>query len=351
MDPLSDVDGEKVVWSVLGLGITALAAFVAYSFVGAIVVGLFLYYATRPANEWLEKRFDHSRVNAVLTLSIVGVPMLLVLAYAGFTLAGELDRLLGTLGVSGYESVLGPYADVASGMSLQNLAGVARDTLPRLLEAASSVVTWALRLFVVVTVAYYLLREDGEIADWFRRTFGDDYGAVEFMEGVDDDLTTIYTGNLITIAITGLIAAGVYYALDFVAPAGTGVAYPVLQGLLTGVATIIPAIGIKLVYFPYTAYLLWASVTGRGGPLWFPVLFFATVVVAVDWFPDFIVRSYVSKGDINMGLMMLTYVLGAVAFGWYGVFLGPIVLVAFIHFARAVLPNLLDDGSTELVTE
>jgi len=52
-----------------------------------------------------------------------------------------------------------------------------------------------------------------------------------------------------------------------------------------------------------------------------------------------------------MGLMVLTYVLGAVAFGWYGVFFGPIVLVSLLHFARSVVPNLLADRPDELVTE
>ena len=100
----------------------------------------------------------------------------------------------------------------------------------------------------------------------------------------------------------------------------------------------------KLIYVPYTGYLLWRSVVVDATSIWFPVSFFVATFVLVDAFPDFFIRSYVSSGDINMGLMMLTYVLGAVAFGWYGVFFGPIVLVFFIHFSRDILPGLLEDG-------
>ena len=47
-----------------------------------------------------------------------------------------------------------------------------------------------------------------------------------------------------------------------------------------------------------------------------------------------------------MGLMLLTYVLGAIAFDWYGVFFGPIILVAFTNFAREIFPVLLDRGAS-----
>jgi len=83
------------------------------------------------------------------------------------------------------------------------------------------------------------------------------------------------------------------------------------------------------------------------GSLWFPVVFFlVTVVVVDDVIPDFFIRSYVSKGELNMGLLLLTYVLGVVAFGWYGVFFAPIVLVVFIHFVRDILPVLLGSDAT-----
>lgn len=160
-------------------------------------------------------------------------------------------------------------------------------------------------------------------------------------ERVDDDLRTIYTGNLITIGLTGLIAVAVYYVLAVVASAEPGVEFPVLLGLLTDVFTLIPTLGVKLIYFPYTGYLAWLAVSGGGGQLRFPVVFFVVTLVFVDVSPNFVVRSYVSKGELNMGLLLLTYVLGAVAFGWYGIFFPPIVLGVFVHFARDVLPVLL----------
>ena len=99
------------------------------------------------------------------------------------------------------------------------------------------------------------------------------------------------------------------------------------------------------------AYLLAISLTGDSLSLWVPVAFFVLTFVVVDAFPDIVIRTYVSKGHINMGLMLLAYVLGTIAFGWYGLFLGPLVLVVFIHFVRRVLPNLVEASAFRFVTD
>jgi hypothetical protein len=38
---------------------------------------------------------------------------------------------------------------------------------------------------------------------------------------------------------------------------------------------------------------------------------------------------------------MFAFVLGPVLFGWYGLFLGPLLLVLIAHFVRLALPELL----------
>lgn len=338
-------------WAIAGLCIFLLVSYVLFSFVGAIVLGLFLYYATRPVYRWLSPRFDHPDLNAFVTLMTVGLPLLLILAYAALVGVRELDTLFDQANLDQFRSMLEPYVDVAEltdpGQLIERFSGRASE----LASLTAVAFTWLLRIFVAIAVAFYLLRDDENIAAWARQSFHEKYGVVSFLEGVDDDLDTIYTGNLITIGATGLIAIAVYLGLSFVSPPSITVAAPILLGLLTAVATLIPAIGMKLVYVPYVGYLVWQTVTTPEAPLWFPVVFLVVTVVAIDSFPDIVIRSYISKGQINMGLIMLSYVLGAVAFGWYGVFLAPVVLVVFLHFAHRVFPNLLDPAATRIVTD
>ncbi|EMA70749.1 hypothetical protein C461_00632 [Halorubrum aidingense JCM 13560] len=339
---------KSVVWILIGVLLTVVVSLILYSFIGALVVGVFLYYATRPIYRWVDQRTGHPDLSAVITLLTVGLPVLLILAYAAFIGIREVDQFFAVADLGQPRTVLEPYVDLVSENSEQGVLGVLRNNLARVGGFAAGVMTWLLRLFVIFTLAFYLLRDDHKIERWFRRCFENQPSAVTFMEQVDDDLTTIYTGNLITIGASGILAVIVYYGLDLVAPAGTGVQFPILLGLLTGVATLIPSVGTKLVYFPYTGYLVWQSVSSGETPLWFPVVFFLVTVVVVDTVPDIFIRSYVSKGELNMGLILLMYVLGAVAFGWYGVFVAPIVLVVFIHFVRDILPVLL--GSEAMTT-
>lgn len=339
---------KLLAWILVGVLITVVVAFVLYSFVGAIIVGIFLYYATRPIYRWVDQWTEYPDLSAIITLLTVGLPIIFILAYATFIAILEVDEFFAVADLEQLRTVLEPYVGLVSGTDGQGILGLLRDNASRVQGVASSITSWLLRLFVIFTLAFYLLRDDHKIARWFRQSFKNHPSAITFMERVDADLTTIYTGNLITVGVTGLLAVGVFYGLDLAAPTGTAVQFPILLGLLTGVATLIPAIGIKLIYFPYTGYLVWQSVARGVVPLWFPVVFFLVTLIIVDVVPDIFIRSYVSKGELNMGLMLLTYVLGAAAFGWYGIFFAPIVLVVFIHFLRDILPVLL--GSDEAIT-
>jgi len=345
-----DLDPATVGWATAGLLILLVVGYVLYSFLGAILLGLFLYYATRPVYRWLDERFGHPDVNAFLTLLTVGLPILLILGYASLVAINELDQLLDQANLEQLRGLIRPYVDLASLTDPQEILGRFSGSVPELVSILGAAFTWTIRIFVAITVAFYLLRDDRKIADWLGNSFHREYGVVSFLGGVDDDLTTIYTGNLITIGATGLIATVVYYGFSLFAPPSVDVVAPILLGLLTGVATLIPAVGIKIIYVPYVAFLTYQAVTANA-PLWYPAVFLVVIVLIVDSFPDIVIRSYVSKGEINMGLIMLSYVLGAMTFGWYGVFLAPVVLVVFLHFAHRVLPNLLDPADTRLVTD
>ena len=351
MDGPPEVRPERLTWAVLGLAITAVVAYVVYAFVGAIVTGLFLYYATRPVERHLTRRFGHSGVGAAVSLMAVGIPFLLVLAYAGLVGARELNQLARTYQLEQVQSILQPYASVPSVPRPREIVGFLRDNAGSLLASLGAAAIWAGRFFVALVVAYYLLKDDEGVSTWFRRSLGEDHDAVRFLDGVDDDLDTIYTGNLLTVVITAVVAAATFYAFDFLAPGSPTIGYPFLLGLLVGLFTLFPVVGMKAIWIPYAAVLFVRSVATNAFPIWVPVAFVVVTAFVVDFLPDIFVRSYVSKGSINMGLMLLAYTLGVIVFGWYGLFLGPLVLVVFLHFAERVFPNVVDRGSVRLVDD
>lgn len=174
MDDARDLFPANVGWSIVGLVVFALIAIVVYALVGAIVLGLFLYYATRPVYRWLDARLDHSDVNAAVTLMLVGVPILVVLAYAELVGVQELDRLLGRAGRERLRTALRPYVDVARLSDPKTLPSRLDERVPQILGLVDAVLSWFLRVFVAFTVAFYLLRDDRAIARWARRSFHGD---------------------------------------------------------------------------------------------------------------------------------------------------------------------------------
>ena len=143
--PLTERHG-RIAWAVVGGIVVLSVGYVLYAFVGAIVVGIFLYYATRPVYRWLDTRIDHPDLTAVITLLVVGLPFLLVSGYAVFVGAQELDRFLASASLerlrAALETALGAIAFGWYGVFFAPIVLVffihfARDVLPSLLAGTT----------------------------------------------------------------------------------------------------------------------------------------------------------------------------------------------------------------------
>lgn len=325
---------------------------------GAFIVGLFLYYASRPVYRRLVQRITHPDVAVTVTLILYVLPLLIIFMYGIWVAAHQLSQLLSPSLLADVNRLLGTSIQWSTlqhpsqllwtvvtnpqRAPLNPLQGMflgQGNPLKTLFGVAFYV---GLRFFLIVTFAFYFLRDDQKISRWVASTLGEDSTVVDYLQRVDHQLWTIYFGNMMTIAATAIVAVVTFTALGFLAPSGLGVSSPVLLGLLVGVGTIVPVVGMKIVWVPYTAYLMLVAVRLPAVPIWFPVVFFVVTLVVVDMFPDIVIRSYASARETHMGLVLLAYVLGSIAFGWYGIFLGPIILVLALQFGRHIFPRFVD---------
>ncbi|WP_336038006.1 AI-2E family transporter [Halobacterium yunchengense] len=350
MSPFESIERSRAAWWVLAAALAGAVAFTVYTYVGTFVLGVFLYYATRPVYRRLRRWVRPPTVAALVALLTLAVPALLLVGYTTAVGLQELDAALAAqdvdLGQLG--SLLEPYIDVSSAVqdpeSLLNepsFQAAVQDSLSSAIGYAGFLGNLLVHLVAVVIIAFYLLRDDHRLAAWFRRRFADGNGVtVSYARAVDRDFSSIFFGNILFAFATAVIAAVSYGTLDAFAPAAVAIPYPVLLGLLTGAASLIPVVGIKLVWMPLAAWLAYGAVQAGDGYA-FVVLFVAVAAVVVDFIPDFLLRPYVSGRDLHLGLVILAYVFGPLLWGWYGLFLGPLVLVLVVHFARLVLPELL----------
>jgi hypothetical protein len=65
------------------------------------------------------------------------------------------------------------------------------------------------------------------------------------------------------------------------------------------------------------------------------------VFTFVDSVPEVLLRPYISGRNLHVGLVLFAYIFGPLLFGWYGLFLGPLIVVLVVEFARVILPELV----------
>lgn len=337
-------------WWIVAVVFGAVTAWVVLTYIGTFVLGLFLYYVTRPAYRRFQSQVRPS-IAAATALLVLAVPVVLLMGYTLAIAVQELARLQRTVDLGPLTDQVEPYVDVSE--VVQDPATLLQN--PDVVDAGQLVAEGALgyvplvgtaliNVFLALAVAFYLLRDGDRLGRWVRETFNDQQEFLTvYMTAVDEDLGSVYFGNILNAFAIAVVAAFVYAVLNVFAPAD-GIPYPALVAVLAGAASLIPVVGMKLVYVPLAIGLFTRAILMEN-PLWFPTVFVLATVVFVDFIPDLVLRPYVSGRNLHVGLVMIAYVIGPLLFGWYGLFLGPLLLVVIYHFARLVLPVLIDgDG-------
>jgi predicted PurR-regulated permease PerM len=334
-------------------------SFIVWRYIGTFVLGLFVYYITRPIHRRLADHIPTASLAAAVSLTTVALPVILLIGYTLYIGTFQLVDVAESANLQPVLDALEPYVGSANaGTEPQAIISSAIEQ-PReflsggVIDAITEAITplfaylgafgnALIHLFVVLALAFYLLRDDHKLAAWFRSQLAGEGTPVHaYLDAVDRNLKTIYFGNILNAFSTAILAAISYNLLNAVSPAGVAVPSPTLLGLLTGVGSLVPVIGMKIVYVPVALLLGIEAALADPALLWFPLVFAGVSLVIVDTIPDLVLRPYVSGRDLHTGSVMIAYIIGPLLFGWYGLFLGPLLLVLFVHFARILLPELV----------
>ena len=347
------MDEKRFVVALFGLTVALVAGYVVYRFVAAFTVAVFLYYSTRRFYRSLERLRLPPRIRAVVALSVIAVPLLVLLSSAVVLLLVEARRFVTEYPVAETFSAGGAWVDQLrdlSTISLDNVVAVYRsgqfDPLVAFLADNAALLTntvsgFLLNLLITVVVTYYLLIDGSRFHEWLLR-FDDDAVVREYLETADDELEAVLYGNLLNVIAISIIAVVTYLGYNAVVPAAVEIPYPTLAGALTGVASLIPVIGMKIVYVPIAAAMsIPIALDGDVSLLAYVAGFLAVAAVVVDTIPDIVLRPYFSGDTTHVGLLMLAYIFGPVVFGFHGLFLAPIILVLALTFANTALLRLL----------
>jgi predicted PurR-regulated permease PerM len=341
-------------WLFIGL-LALLAGYIAYSFVGLLALGVFGYYATRPIYDEVDEYVDSDSMVAWATVLIVLVPIFLLALYTTFQAFTQVQQFLATgSDLPGIASNLP--TDVIPGdqrravtsllQDPQQLVSNPRDTVGTLIQTGltvlSAVVGTLLFLALAVTLSYFLLKNDEEIGAGLEELFGGrDTSAYAYARAVDEDLESVFFGDLLFVIAMTVIAAVVYSGTNVLAPSPLQVPQVFALAFFTGVASLIPIVVGKVVYLPVVGFLAWQAVTSSGNQLPFVGGALVVYFLTLDILPQTFLQPYLSGRELDMMLLMFAYLLGPVLFGWYGFFLLPIILVVMLEAVRIPLPELL----------
>jgi predicted PurR-regulated permease PerM len=348
-------DRDRIGWWLYVLALAGATLFLAYSFVGILVLGLFGYYATRPICDRMSRLVDSDRIAAALTVLVVLLPILLLVLYAGVQVVTSIDRAFGGTALSalaaqvaGFDSIpLEQRAQLLSIISDPLSLGSALErsiwsNVETGLEVLKGVFGAILLLGLSITLSYTLLERDDEVSDRLVALAGGrDTTAYAYARAVDEDLESVFFGNLLFVIAMGVIATVTYAATNLVAPAGLRVPMVIVLGFLTGLTSIIPLVVGKVVYLPVVALLAFQAMGADGNHLPFVGGVLVVYFLVLDFLPQSFIQPYISGQEFDMMVLLFAYILGPVLFGWYGFFLLPIVAVLILEAVRIVLPELV----------
>ncbi|WP_435184830.1 AI-2E family transporter [Halobellus sp. EA9] len=356
------MNGNRFVVALFGILVTVVIGALAYQFIAPLTISVFLYYSTRRYHHALRRFRLPANVRSAIVMASLAIPLILLISYATILLVVEARAFIDQYALidvasQNFEWFAG--VDDIPEFTVQGLydAYQSGDLAPFIdfaTEHATFLTTlisdFFLNLFVLTIVTYYLLVDGHRISDWLLQF---DDGAIirEYLEAVDRELEKVLFGNLLNVLAIALIAIGSFSAYNVFVPAGAEIPYPALAGALTGIASLIPVVGMKIVYVPLTlATALRIALSGDPTNLVYVAGFFVVAVVVVDTIPDLVLRPLLSGEQTHVGLLMLAYTLGPVVLGFYGLFLAPMLLVVGLTFANTALPRLLDEDATAEAT-
>ncbi|WP_224268418.1 AI-2E family transporter [Haloprofundus salinisoli] len=341
-------------WWLLTLVLAATLAFVAYSFVGTLVLGLFAYYGTRPLYRRVRAVTPSDGLAAISTLLLTLLPLFLVVvvvAVVGLNelssvAGGQMQALLGALPGSQNPEQLQSILDQPSQVVDAARGGQVQGMLTAGVGVLGAIANGLLHLSLSFAIGYFLLRDGDRVADWFRSDVAEPgTAAYGYVTAVDKDLETLYFGNILLIFVVAVLATAVYHAYNLVAPDPVTVPLAALLALLTGLATLVPIVVGKLVYIPLVLMLLARAFQASGSLVVYPLGLLVVCFLLLDILPQTVLRPYISGRKIHTGLVMFSYIMGTLLFGWYGLFLGPLVLVLSLQLIRIAFAELLHGES------
>jgi predicted PurR-regulated permease PerM len=184
--------------------------------------------------------------------------------------------------------------------------------------ALGSASHFALMTALTLVAVFFLLRDGAALVDWAETASALPPGQVRrFLAALHDVSNAVLVAQLCS-GLAQAIVATIGYAI-------AGVPSPVVFGVVSLAASLIPVGGVSLIGVPLAVLLGLLGHPGRA-------IFLAIWIVAVTGLIDNFIRPLLVRGRTNLpgGLVFFALIGGLLAFGPIGLVAGPLALALFL---------------------
>lgn len=352
--------GKKsfLIYSVVFVILAVLAIWVVKPFILSIIAGIIVAYIFFPVYKLFLKRIKSKGWSAfivsILIIIIFTVPFFFLVE--AFSKDAYVSYIIIKQKVSATVFASQPCLDNSSGCAVINwVQGQMSGPQAKLYieNAISKMAQWAmgktndivmslpsifLQIFVMLFVMYYTFK-DGEKA--FRKFIAvmplkpKHYSQI--VGKTKEMINSTLYGMIIVAAIQGLLAGIGFFIF--------GVKSPVLLGILTALAALLPVVGTAVVWGPTVAvYFIDSMLSNDSTGIVMALGLLAYCIFPVSTIDNFIRPKIIGgRAKVHPVLILLGILGGVAAFGIVGLLLGPIIITLFVIFMDIYQEERLDN--------
>lgn len=321
------------------------------SFIIFMVTGVFVAVLALPIDRFWE-RMAPNRIAAILTMFSLAVIIGGPLVGLGFALAGDAQSLTNELqedGLDGYvQDALN--STVIQGMLAtqypDNSTAERNATFLQQVEEGKSAAIDQLQMFatdlvkavpgffialtIILFVVYYVLTDGSRLVGYLQRALPLPSKQVLFiLDEARNGLRAVFVGQILTSLIQGALG-GVGFLI-------AGLPGAIIWAAVMAILSLLPIVGAFIVWVPAAIFLL---ATGEIGMGIFLIIWGVVVVSQVD---NFIRPKLIgNRADIHPIFVLIGVLGGVAAFGFIGLFLGPLIVGIMISILKVWEQEYLD---------
>lgn len=311
--------------------------FMIYMIVGVLVAVLAL-----PIDKMWEKILPN-RIAAFGTLFTLFVLIAAPITGLGFALFSDVEKGVEAIEDGTVEERLNSaldvvYPDQNETERNETIANLWDEFRPRIEDALRDIISGAVTfvadffvaLMVILFVCYYVLTDGEKLAAFLRRASPLPPKQVDFlMAEAHNGLKAVFYGQILTSLIQGGLG-GIGFLI-------AGVPGAVVWAAVMAILSLLPVVGAFIVWIPAALYLF------LKGDLWQAIFLTGWGVLVVGQIDNFVRPKLIGdRADIHPLFVLIGVLGGVAAFGFIGLFLGPLLVGITVSILRVWESDYLD---------